>query len=116
MARVAPTSFGSTTISLSVARLAAMGLSLIAVSATYRVLSARDFSLFNLAIFFIAISSALCQPINRVFWAGRSDENYPFSSIGSLFVTVAIVSVGVVVGATLRAYPLWMSVVLGISA
>lgn len=116
MARPAPASFAWTTFSLSLARISAMGVSLLAVSASYQVLSPRDFSLFNLAVFFIALSSAVSQPLNRVFWAGGSDKNYPFSSIASLFLTVAIVSAGILAATTIRAYPLWFSVTLGLSA
>lgn len=112
----ASTVFAWTTLSLSLARISAMGISLLAVSATYRVLSPRDFSLFNLAVFFIALASAVSQPLNRVFWAGRADENYPFSSVASLFLTVAIVAAGTVTGAIVRAYPLGMSIAVALAA
>jgi hypothetical protein len=93
-------------MSLAATRMAAMAVSLLALTLTYRVLTPQDFSLFNVVLFLIALGSAVSQPLNRVFWASDSDLNYPLSGAASLFIGAMFVLVGVTISLLLRNYPL----------
>lgn len=82
-----------------------MVISLLAVTLTYHVLSAHDFALFNMAVFLMAIGSALSQPLNRIFWAGNSEAVLPLSSGASALLTTCVVIAGMVAASMVRGYP-----------
>ncbi|MBA3668738.1 MAG: hypothetical protein H0W71_01520 [Sphingomonas sp.] len=59
---------------------------------SYYVLTADDFALFNLLVFFFALGSALAAPLNRAFWAANSPENFgPASGATGAIVCVVVV-------------------------
>lgn len=59
-----------------ITRAATAGCALLSIKLTYDFLSARDFALLNYIFFILAMSTALSSPINRLFWAENSHDNF----------------------------------------
>ncbi|NVD29029.1 hypothetical protein HUO14_14105 [Parasphingorhabdus flavimaris] len=59
-----------------VTRAAAAVFALFSIKLTYDFLSAQDFALLNYILFILAMSTALSSPINRLFWAENSRDNF----------------------------------------
>lgn len=78
-------------------RVAAMALTLGAVTLTFYTLSAADFTLFNLVMFFVALGSAVAAPLNRAFWAANSAERYAPALLSSAGVVVVVMGLGLAV-------------------
>ncbi|MEO5973500.1 MAG: hypothetical protein ABIP91_09100 [Sphingomicrobium sp.] len=101
-----PAGFFGATAALGIVRVLAMGISLIAVTLSYYVLSAADFGLFNLVAFFLALGTAFASPLNRAFWAADSAENFAPATISSVAIIALILALGLLVTAPAGvAYP-----------
>lgn len=59
-----------------ITRASAAAFALFSIKLTYDLLSARDFALLNYILFILAISTALASPMNRLFWAKNSHDNF----------------------------------------
>ncbi len=79
---------------VGIARAAAMGLSLGAVTLTFYTLGPAAFTLFNLVMFYVALGGAVAAPLNRAFWAGNSAERYGPAWLSSAGVAVVIIGAG----------------------
>ena len=74
-------------------RAAAAVFALFSIKLTYDFLSAQDFALLNYILFILAMSTALSSPINRLFWAENSRDNFVVAvySTCSVFVFLTII-------------------------
>ncbi len=67
-------------------RVATAIVSLIALRVTHELLSAEDFTRYNVVLMIIAVSGALASPINRQFWANNNESSY----VRSVFATIIV--------------------------
>lgn len=93
-------------IGLGFFRLAAMTMTLGAVTLTYHVLSPANFALFNLATFLIAVGSALASPVNRAFWADQASANFAPATAATAAISVAAIVAGVATSIAIGRAPL----------